>query len=139
MKFFREFFIILFFSILGEAIRLFAHLPIPGSILGILCLFLAFEIRIIKPENLGSTGDFLLNNLTILFVPAGVGLLDYFEDIVTIWPILLGAVMICSIITMGITGKTAEGVEKLLQYIHLKQTLKMQEIQKLEREEQQID
>lgn len=41
MKFFQEFFIIIFFSVLGEGIRIFAHLPIPGSILGILFLFLA--------------------------------------------------------------------------------------------------
>ncbi|BEK59532.1 hypothetical protein SUGS_101520 [Enterococcus faecium] len=35
MKFFQEFFIIIFFSVLGEGIRIFAHLPIPGSILGL--------------------------------------------------------------------------------------------------------
>ena len=58
MKFFQEFFIILLFSVLGEGTRVLAHLPIPGSILGILFLFLAFEMRIIKPENLGKTGDF---------------------------------------------------------------------------------
>ena len=46
MKFFQEFFIITFFSVLGEATRVFAHLPIPGSILGILFLFLAFEMQI---------------------------------------------------------------------------------------------
>ncbi|MGX7174214.1 CidA/LrgA family protein [Enterococcus ratti] len=139
MKLFQEFFIVLFFSVLGEGVRSFAHLPIPGSILGILFLFLAFEMRILKPENLGTTGDFLLNNLTILFVPAGVGLLDYFGDIATIWPILLGAVVICSIATMVIAGKTAEWIEKLLQNIHLKQTMSQQQIQKLEGEEQQLD
>ena len=75
MKFFQEFFIIIFFSVLGEGIRIFAHLPIPGSILGILFLFLAFEMHLVDPEKIGATGDFLLNNLAILFVPAGVGLL----------------------------------------------------------------
>lgn len=33
---FQEFFIILFFSVLGEGTRVLFHLPIPGSILGIL-------------------------------------------------------------------------------------------------------
>ncbi len=51
MKFFQEFFIIIFFSVLGEGIRIFAHLPIPGSILGILFLFLAFEMQ----------ADFIIN------------------------------------------------------------------------------
>ena len=139
MKFFQEFFIILLFSVLGEGTRVLAHLPIPGSILGILFLFLAFEMRIIKPENLGKTGDFLLNNLTILFVPAGVGLLDYFADIAVIWPILLGAVVICSIVTLVVVGKTAEGVEKFLRYVRLKQTTKVRTIQEVERKGQQID
>lgn len=107
MKFFQEFFIIIFFSVLGEGIRIFAHLPIPGSILGILFLFLAFEMHLVDPEKIGATGDFLLNNLAILFVPAGVGLLEYFDDIASIWPVLLGAVVVCSIVTMVAAGKTA--------------------------------
>ena len=55
MKFFQEFFIILFFSVLGEGTRVLFHLPIPGSILGILFLFLAFEMRLVMPEHLGGT------------------------------------------------------------------------------------
>lgn len=136
MKFFQEFFIITFFSVLGEATRVFAHLPIPGSILGILFLFLAFEMHLVNPERLGATGDFLLNNLTILFIPAGVGLLDYFDDIATIWPILLGAVVVCSVVTMVVAGKTAEGVEAIVRYVTKKRKANDPEI---EMEEQQID
>ena len=133
MKFFQEFFIIIFFSVLGEGIRIFAHLPIPGSILGILFLFLAFEMHLVDPEKIGATGDFLLNNL---FVPAGVGLLEYFDDIASIWPILLGAVVVCSIVTMVTAGKTAEGVEALLGYVRKK---KASRVSVNEMEENQID
>lgn len=136
MKFFQEFFIIIFFSVLGEGIRIFAHLPIPGSILGILFLFLAFEMHLVDPEKIGATGDFLLNNLAILFVPAGVGLLEYFDDIASIWPILLGAVVVCSIVTMVTAGKTAEGVEALLGYVRKK---KAGRVSVNEMEENQID
>jgi holin-like protein len=120
LKFFQEFFIILFFSVLGEGVRILTHLPVPGSILGILFLFLAFEMKVLSPDKIGKTGDFLLNNLTILFVPAGVGLLDYFGDIAAIWPVLLGAVVVCSIATLAITGKTAELVEYLLTRVRVK-------------------
>ena len=133
MKFFQEFFIILFFSVLGEGIRVFAHLPIPGSILGIIFLFLAFEMKLVDPEKIGATGDFLLNNLTILFVPAGVGLLEYYDDIATIWPILLGAVVVCAIVTMVAPGKTAEGVEAAINY------LQERKIQKNEVEDNQVE
>ena len=93
-------------------------------------------MHLVNPERLGATGDFLLNNLTILFVPAGVGLLDYFDDIATIWPILLGAVVVCSVVTMVVAGKTAEGVEAIVQYVTKKRKANDPEI---EMEEQQID
>ena len=126
MKFFQEFFIIIFFSVLGEGIRIF----------GILFLFLAFEMHLVDPEKIGATGDFLLNNLAILFVPAGVGLLEYFDDIASIWPVLLGAVVVCSIVTMVAAGKTAEGVEALLGYVRKK---KAGRVSVNEMEENQID
>ncbi len=93
-------------------------------------------MHLVNPERLGATGDFLLNNLTILFVPAGVGLLDYFDDIATIWPILLGAVVVCSVVTMVVAGKTAEGVEAIVRYVTKKRKANDPEI---EMEEQQID
>ncbi|MGG5357412.1 MULTISPECIES: CidA/LrgA family protein [unclassified Enterococcus] len=129
MKFFQEFFIILFFSVLGEGVRILTHLPVPGSILGILFLFLAFEMKVLNPEKIGKTGDFLLNNLTILFVPAGVGLLDYFGDIAAIWPVLLGAVVVCSIATLAITGKTAELVEYILLRVRAKKEVEEEEFE----------
>ena len=93
-------------------------------------------MHLVNPERLGATGDFLLNNLTILFVPAGVGLLDYFDDIATIWPILLGAVVVCSVVTMVVAGKTAEGVEAIVRYVTKKRKANDPEV---EMEEQQID
>ncbi len=100
-------------------------------------LFLAFEMHLVDPEKIGATGDFLLNNLAILFVPAGVGLLEYFDDIASIWPVLLGAVVVCSIVTMVAAGKTAEGVEALLGYVRKKK--KAGRVSVNEMEENQID
>lgn len=68
-------------------------------------------------EKIGVIGDFLLNNLVILFVLVGVGLLEYFDDIVLIWFILLGVVVVCFIVMMVVVGKMVEGVEVLLGYV----------------------
>ncbi len=35
-------------------------------------------MHLVDPEKIGATGDFLLNNLAILFVPAGVGSIGIF-------------------------------------------------------------
>ncbi|MFV0558265.1 MAG: CidA/LrgA family protein [Enterococcus sp.] len=115
MKVLSQFSIILLFSLLGEGVRMAFQLPIPGSILGILFLFSAFQLKVIRPATIKETSGFLLNNLTILFVPAGVSLMKYYDDIKTIWPILLGGAIVCGVVTLVSIGKTAEVVEKLTQ------------------------
>ncbi|SAZ44412.1 LrgA family protein [Enterococcus faecium] len=85
----------------------------PGSIIGILLLFLSFQTKLLKPTAIEDTANFLLNHLTILFVPAGVGLMQYYGAIKYTWPILLGAVVVCSLVSLVAVGKTAEFVEKI--------------------------
>ncbi|MGX7204841.1 CidA/LrgA family protein [Enterococcus pingfangensis] len=113
MKMFKELSLLLLYSILGEGLRMFFHLPVPGSIIGILLLFLSFQTKILKPAAIEDTANFLLNHLTILFVPAGVGLMQYYGAIKYTWPILLGAVVLCSLVSLVAVGKTAELVEKI--------------------------
>ncbi|MFX3972860.1 CidA/LrgA family protein, partial [Streptococcus suis] len=48
MKLYVQFMIILLFSFLGEAISTIFHLPIPGSIIGLILLFLALEFKLIR-------------------------------------------------------------------------------------------
>ncbi|MGX7163637.1 CidA/LrgA family protein [Enterococcus massiliensis] len=113
MKLGTQLAILLAFSILGEGVRLILDLPIPGSILGILLLFLAFENKIVDAKKIEPICDFFLDNLTIFFVPAGVRLMDFYGVIKDTWPILLGITTLCVIVILMIIGKTAEFVEKI--------------------------
>jgi holin-like protein len=113
MKMFKELSLLLLYSVIGEGVRMFFHLPVPGSIIGILLLFLSFQTKLLKPTAIEDTANFLLNHLTILFVPAGVGLMQYYGAIKYTWPILLGAVVVCSLVSLVAVGKTAEFVEKI--------------------------
>ena len=81
MKLYVQFMIILVFSFLGEAISSIFHLPVPGSIIGLALLFLALEFKIIRLRHITLVGDFLLANMTILFLPAAVGIMEIFSDI----------------------------------------------------------
>ena len=71
-------------QLLGEFIvRAFA-LPLPGPVLGMFLLFAALIVRGDKgarpvPAQLGSAADGLLGHLSLLFVPASVGLMRYFD------------------------------------------------------------
>lgn len=73
----RSALIILFFLYLGKGIQYITHLPIPGSIFGLLLLFLAMNIRLIPLNYVLPAASVLLNYITLFFVPVGVGLLQY--------------------------------------------------------------
>ncbi|MDO4205426.1 MAG: CidA/LrgA family protein, partial [Streptococcus gallolyticus] len=74
------------------------HVPVPGSIIGLVLLFLALEFKIIRLRHIDIVGNFLLNNMTILFLPAAVGIMEKFNDIkdylLPITIIILGAIFL---------------------------------------------
>lgn len=114
MKLYLQVAILFLYSLLGELIKFVLHISIPGSIIGIALLFFSFKLGLIKPEDLHNVCQFLLDNLTILFVPAGVALINYYSAIRTVWPILLVIVAICSIVTMISVGWSAQWAEKII-------------------------
>lgn len=62
-------------QLVGEAISVATGLPLPGPVIGMALLFAALLIRGNVPKNLGAVGDGLLANLSLLFVPAGAGIM----------------------------------------------------------------
>ncbi|HZH58864.1 MAG TPA: CidA/LrgA family protein [Metabacillus sp.] len=64
---------------IGEWIQIISHIPIPGSIIGMILLFVALSLNVIKREWLSLGSSFLLKNLPLLFVPATVGIIDYLD------------------------------------------------------------
>jgi holin-like protein len=59
----------------GESLARAASLPIPGPVCGMALLFAGLLLRGGIPEDLAKVGDALLGNLSLLFVPAGVGVM----------------------------------------------------------------
>jgi holin-like protein len=59
----------------GEAITVALRLPLPGPVIGMALLFAFLIIRKEVPAALGRVGDGLLANLSMLFVPAGAGVM----------------------------------------------------------------
>ncbi|MEF2552472.1 CidA/LrgA family protein [Aurantimonas sp. A2-1-M11] len=62
-------------QLIGEAITVATGLPLPGPVIGMALLFVALLARGSVPEQLGKVGDGLLANLSLLFVPAGAGIM----------------------------------------------------------------
>lgn len=64
---------------LGELLSFVFSLPIPGSVIGMVILTLALRFSLVKADKLKVGSDVLLKNMSLLFVPPGVGLILYLD------------------------------------------------------------
>ncbi len=107
-----QFAILLFFWFLGETLSVILSpiILIPGSILGMLLLFLALSLGILKEKHIEETSDFLLNNIAFFFIPASVGVMAIVTSNLFIL-IIIGIVstIITMLVTMFITQVLTKG------------------------------
>lgn len=110
MKIFNQLGIILGIWAVGELISsmLSSIFNLPGTIVGMILLFLLLQFKIIKEENIKEVADFLLNNMAIFFVPAGVSLINSLGLISDNILVLLLSITIATAIIMLVTGKIVE-------------------------------
>ena len=75
MKYLYQFAIIVGFTFWGEALNLLIPLPIPAAVYGLVLLFLALQLRIVKLEHIKTAGDWMIGIMGILFVAPTVNIL----------------------------------------------------------------
>lgn len=100
----NAFTLILCCQLAGELIVTASGLPIPGPVCGMALMFAGLIIRGDLPEDLGKASDALLGNLSLLFIPAGVGVmlhLQFMSD--EALPISL-ALILSTLITIAVTA-----------------------------------
>lgn len=78
----------------GELAALLLGLPVPGPVLGALLLGACLASRPEVPAPLGEAAGALLRHLSLLFVPAGVGLVQHGPRLAAEWPALLAALVV---------------------------------------------
>nr|WP_244244750.1 CidA/LrgA family protein [Marinilactibacillus kalidii] len=99
---------ILFYSLLGKLIAYSLPFSVPGSVIGMILLFFSLHFGLLKMEKVEMVGHWLTQNMAILFVPAAVGLMVYFEMILSMWW-QIGIISLISTSTVMISvGKTVE-------------------------------
>lgn len=113
MKYLKQLSIILLFSFIGELLNKLIPLPIPASIYGMILLFLALSLKIVKLEQVSETADFMFSIMLVLFVPAAVGIMDaFFQYKSYILPILL-IIVVSTFVVMLVTASTSQFIAKL--------------------------
>jgi holin-like protein len=102
----RGFAILLGFQYLGEVIATVLNLPLPGSVIGMVLLLFALRLEIIRLDWVRDAAQLLLDNLSMLFIPAGVGVMVYAELIQQQWLPLTLATTVSSLVVLAVTGLT---------------------------------
>lgn len=71
---------VLFFILLAklsDELVIWLHLPIPGSIVGILLLFTLLELKVIRLDWIELGSKWLLSEMLLFFIPATVSIINY--------------------------------------------------------------
>jgi holin-like protein len=96
--------LILVCQLVGEVLVRVAHLPVPGPVIGMGLLFAGLVLRGGPPVKLQDTADGLLSHLSLLFVPAGVGIMRHLDLILSQWEPIVVALLASTALTIGATG-----------------------------------
>ena len=112
MNYIKEFFIILLFSFIGEILNHIVPLPIPASIYGIVLLFTALETKIIKLKDIEKTGQFLIDIMPVMFIPAAVGLLESWDIVKSSILAYLAVMAVSTVLVMAVAGLVTQFIIK---------------------------
>lgn len=95
---------LLIFQLVGETIARLAALPVPGPVLGMTLLFFVFAFRGNVAESLHTVSSVILRYLSLLFVPAGVGLVLQVTRIRSEWEAIAAALVGSTALTLLVTA-----------------------------------
>ncbi|MFN4011700.1 MAG: CidA/LrgA family protein [Pannonibacter sp.] len=96
--------VILVCQLAGELIVVGLGLPMPGPVIGMILLFAGLVIRGGIPEGMTRVGDAFLSNLSLLFIPAGVGVVLHMGLIAREAQALGAALFGSTLIAIAVTG-----------------------------------
>lgn len=112
MKYLRQFLLILLISFIGELLHEVLPLPVPASVYGFAILFIGLFSGFIKLEHVKDTGKLLIEIMPVMFIPAGVGLLESWPQLAPIG-VPVGVITIVStVVVMVVSGKITQFVIK---------------------------
>lgn len=91
-------------QLVGEAIVGWSGLLVPGPVVGMILLFVGLVLRRGIPEDLGRGAEVLLSHLSLLFVPAGVGVMLHIAMLREEWLAISLGLIVSTLLTIATTG-----------------------------------
>ncbi|MCU6797067.1 CidA/LrgA family holin-like protein [Paenibacillus sp. WQ 127069] len=99
-------------SIAMNQLVVLMHWPIPGSILGIVVVFIGLQTKLIKLEWIDAGASWLLAEMLLFFIPPAVSLIQYEDLIMSSGLRILLVMLVSSIAVMAGAGFLAQWMVK---------------------------
>jgi holin-like protein len=123
--------LLLGFQLMGEVGARLLHIPLPGSIIGLLLLFVWLRLRAlsdltnaeaIESTEVAQVATPLLRNLAILFVAPGVGVIQHLELFWQHGPTLLLVLVASTLATMAAAAVIFAATQSLIGWLRQAQS-----------------
>ncbi len=89
-----------------------ALLPgLPASLYGMITFTLFLHFRLLKADKLAKTIQWILKNMSVCFVPAGVGIINHFQLIKQHGLMLVAIIFITTFIVLTFVGLAFQRIE----------------------------
>jgi holin-like protein len=100
------------FAIFGDTVCYWLHISFPGSILGMLLLFLLLKLNILPIKWFEAGANFLLGQMLLFFIPPVLGIIQYTNLLESEGFRLFMVLISSTVLVMVVTGGIAEWIYK---------------------------
>ena len=104
--------ILLAFQCLGEGLVFLSGFPVPGPVAGMLLLLAALLAWPRLHDTVEQGANELLRHLSLLFVPAGVGIVVAASSVGGHWAAVVVGVLASTLATLAVTGLVLKALDK---------------------------
>lgn len=104
MSFLAVITLLLIYQLIGELLVLSLNLPVPGPVIGMLLLFATLLIKRPMAAKMHHSVQQILSHFSLLFIPAGVGVMLHLPRIQEEWLAITLALVISTLLGLLLTA-----------------------------------
>lgn len=110
MKYVKQFSIILGISFLAELLEILIPLPIAASVYGLVIMLVGLITKLIPLEKVETAADFLVDAMSIMFVPATVGIMASVNALKEMLLPICVITVVSTVLIMIVTGRVSQHI-----------------------------
>ncbi len=103
---------LLVFQTIGEGLAYAFSLPVPGPVIGMVLLFVYLMVKKNAAQALAPVSLELLKHLSLLFIPAGVGIMVHAQRVAAEWLPIVTALLASTIVSIAVTALVVKWLQK---------------------------